>query len=162
MKIAFYIGDHSQDSFSEQAGYWLIKLMQKGPYGDITHVEAIHAEHEDGSVTIASSSLRDNGVRAKVVKLNPLHWIIVDVPSWDVALSIAHLATTLGHKYDIRGAIATVFLGSQDNDRDFCNEWVATPFLKASSTFSPSQFAAICLSIGQDVTEEFFANRPLE
>ena len=162
MKIAFYIGDHSQDSFSEQAGYWLIKLMQKGPYGDITHVEAIHAEHEDGSVTIASSSLRDNGVRAKVVKLNPLHWIIVDVPSWDVALSIAHLATTLGHKYDIRGAIATVFLGSQDNDRDFCNEWVATPFLKAPGTFSPSQFAAICLSIGQDVTAEFFANRPLE
>ena len=162
MKIAFYIGDHSQDSFSEQAGYWLIKLMQKGPYGDITHVEAIHAEHEDGSVTIASSSLRDNGVRAKVVKLNPLHWIIVDVPSWDVALSIAHLATTLGHKYDIRGAIATVFLGSQDNDRDFCNEWVATSFLKAPGTFSPSQFAAICLSIGQDVTEEFFANRPLE
>lgn len=101
-------------------------------------------------------------LRAKTTTLNPAHWLIVDVPQWDVKLSIAYLAETEDHKYDIRGAIATVFLGSQDYSRDFCNEWVGEPYLKASSTFSPSQFAAICLSIGQDVTEEFFANRPLE
>lgn len=53
----------------------------------------------------------------------------------------------------------TVFLGSQDAARWFCNELVGRPFLKASATFSPIQFAAIALSMGRDVTTHFFGSR---
>ena len=155
MKVALFIGDHVADDWLTRAGWWITRKVQKDPYALVTHVEAIHAEHPDGTVTIASSSVRDGGVRAKQVLLNPAHWWIVDVPAWDVALSIAWLAKTNGQPYDWRGAIATAFLGSQDDARWFCNEWVGAPFLKASATFGPHQFAALALSLGRDVTADF-------
>ena len=159
MKIAFFTGNHDGDTLLVRMGWWVTQLVQKGPYGSVTHVEAIHAEHLDGTVTISSASVRDGGVRCKCVKLNPKNWMIVDVPSWDVEKSVRHLASTEGCKYDWRGAIATAFIGSQDDSRWFCNEHVSYPFLKASATFGPHHLAAICLSIGKDVTTTFFKSR---
>lgn len=156
MLIAHYLGDHSADGLLARLGVALTRLVQKGPYGDITHTEAIHGLHSDGSVTMASASLRDGGVRAKRLVLNPLHWLITDIPQWDVRLSMALLLDTEGWAYDTRGALATVLPGSQDGNAYFCNEWVGAPYLKASGTFGPHQFAAICLSIGHDITTEFF------
>lgn len=43
-----------------------------------SHVEVILEEHSDGSVTIATSSPRDNGVRTQRLKLKPEHWDIVE------------------------------------------------------------------------------------
>jgi hypothetical protein len=123
------------------------------------HVEAIHEEFSDGSVTIASASYMDKGVRSKITTLNPLHWIMVDVPQWDVELSQDYLSMTVGMPYDSRGALATCLPGSPDADKAFCNQWVGHPFLKASATFGPHHFAAICLTIGKDITKEFFASR---
>jgi hypothetical protein len=156
MRVALHIGDHAADGFFARCGWWLTRKVQKGPYARVTHVEAIHAEHTDGTVTIASASLRDGGVRSKRVRLNPAHWLIVDVPQWDVARSIELLAATNGMPYDWRGAVATAFPGSQDSSRWFCNEWVAYPFIKASGTFGPNHFAAVSFSLGQDVTTDFF------
>lgn len=159
MLIALYIGNHRADGILARIGWAATRLFQKGPYGHITHCEAIHAEHADGTVTIASSSLRDGGVRSKRVRLDQAHWLVVDVPQWDVERSEDFLAETVGAKYDWRGAVATVFLGSQQTACWFCNEWVAAPFIRASGTFGPNHFAAICLSLGRDVTAEFFESR---
>lgn len=159
MKVALYTGNHAEDSLSVRAGWWITRKVQKGAFAGTTHVEAIHAEHGDGSVVIASSSLRDDGVRDKRVRLNPDHWRIVSVLTWNVERSRDFLAETKGQKYDLRGAVATVFLGAQDTARWFCNEHVGYPFVRAASTFSPSQFHAICLSMGKDVTEDFFKSR---
>ena len=159
MRVALYIGDHAGDDLLVRAGWYLTRLVQKGPYGCVTHVEAIHEEHADGSVTIASASLRDGGVRAKRTTLDPLHWWIVDVPQWGVERSVALLASTNGMPYDMRGAIATAFLGSQDSARWFCNEWVSSPFVRAPATFGPHHFAALSLSMGRDITTEFFEAR---
>ena len=109
-------------------------------------------------MTTASASLRDGGVRSKRVRLDPAHWWMVDVPQWDARHSVELLGTTNGLAYDWRGAVATAFLGSQDRDRWFCNEWVAHPYLQAPATFGPNHFAAICLSLGRDVTAEFFSD----
>lgn len=160
MLIAHYIGDHADDSLLERLGVMLTRLAQKGPHSDVTHTEAIHEIHADGSVTMASSSLRDGGVRSKTVRLNPLHWLITDVPQWDVQQSIDLLAATQGWPYDSRGAWALFLPGSQSSLAYFCNKWVATPYLRASGTFSPSQFCAICMSIGSDVTRQFFSHQP--
>ncbi|UUZ75551.1 hypothetical protein LP414_27935 [Polaromonas sp. P1(28)-13] len=98
-------------------------------------------------------------MRDKLVRLNPNHWLIVDVPQWDVRLSIDLLARTRGALYDWRGALATCLPGSPDSRRWFCNEWVGEPYVRAPATFGPHHFAAICLSLGRDVTAEFFAAR---
>jgi len=157
MKIAFYIGDHSSDTLLVQAGCWITKLGQKGPYSNVTHCEAIHAEHKDGLVTIASSSLRDKGVRDKRVTLNPAHWIVANVPQWKLKDSVEFLARTKGLPYDLHGALATILPGKENSTQWFCNEWVAYPYLRAASNFGPHHLAAICMSIGDDITEEFFS-----
>lgn len=159
MLIAHYTGDHASERWTMRAGVVLTRLGQKGPLSHITHTEAIHDQHSDGSVTIASSSLRDGGVRSKRVKLNPSNWVITDVPQWDVAQSVLLLERTRGWPYDLRGALATVLPGRPSDAAYFCNRWVGQPYLKASGSFGPHHFAAICLSIGQDVTTDFFNSR---
>lgn len=159
MKVALYTGDHAADGWLARLGWAVTRKVQKGPYAGVTHTEAIHAEYDNGEVLIASASLRDGGVRSKRVRLNPSHWLIVDVPAWDVAQSIELLWETEGDKYDIRGAIATVFIGSPERGKWYCNHWIGHPFLKAAQTFGPNHFAAICLSLGRDMTQEFFDDR---
>lgn len=160
MKVAHYIGEHDGDDVLTRAGWWLTRISQKGPYGIVTHCEAIHAENSDGSVTIASASLRDGGVRAKEnVFLNPAHWLIADMQGWDVELSIELLARTKGWPYDLRGALATRLPGNDSSVSFFCNKWVPFPYLQAPGTFGPHHLAAICMSAGKNVTHSFFWDR---
>jgi len=153
MLLAHYIGRHSGDTLSVRAGWAVVRAVQRGPWRRATHVEAIHELHADGSVTIASSTLREGGVRSKRTTLARGSWLVVDVPQWDVADSIDLLKTTRGSRYDVRGAVATVLPFRQRPGEWFCTEWVAAPYLRASGLFGPAQLAAITLSIGVDVTE---------
>ena len=98
-------------------------------------------------------------MRSKRTQLNPAHWLITDVPQWDVARSVLLLKHTEGWPYDLRGALATMLPGRPSDSAYFCSRWVGSPFLQAAGTFGPHHLAAICLSIGQDITAEFFANR---
>lgn len=148
MKVALYVGDHSGDDWIVRASVLVIRRVQRGPHRNVTHVEAIHAEHDDGTTTIASSSLRDGGVRTKRVQLNPDHWLIVDVPQWDVEQSIAWFALHDGLPYDWRGAVATVLPGAGRSNEWFCNEAVGASIgLRSPETFGPHQFAAIAFSL---------------
>ena len=146
MKIAHYIGTHASDGWLSRLGWALTRLAQTGKFSRITHVEAIHEEHDDGSVTIASSSIRDGGVRRKRCNLDADHWLIVDVPQWDVAISSAWFAEHDGEAYDFRGAFAIFWPWAGDNEtRWFCNEAVgASVCLSTPDRFGPAQFAAIC------------------
>lgn len=72
MRVACFIGDHAKDDLLTRIGWVGTRLVQKGSFQRVTHVEAILEEHEDGQVTIGSASLRDGGVRVKTVKLHPL------------------------------------------------------------------------------------------
>ena len=158
MKIALYIGDHKKDTLTGRIGWALIRYTQTGKYKHITHAEAIHDEYADGTVLIASASLRDGGVRRKRVKLDAKNWLIVSVRRWDVEKSKLFYENTKNFAYDWRGALATKLpaLG-QKQSAYFCNEHVGAPFLQDSETFAPQQFAAICMSLGEDITTEFFS-----
>lgn len=160
MKIAHYVGNHRGDGLAAQAGWALIRAVQRGEFRAVTHVESILAEHPNGDVTIASSSLRDGGVRPKRVALTEGNWMIVDVPQWDVGAALGLLQATNGMPYDLFGAVATVLPTRQHRGRYFCNEWVATPFLRNPHIFGPAQFASITASLGADVTAAFFDSRP--
>lgn len=161
MRVALYIGDHAQDAWSVRVGAALTRLVQKGEFGRVTHVEAILAEHGDGTVDIASSSLRDGGVRIKPrVALTAGHWLVVDVPQWNVERARGWFQAHDGEPYDSRGALATVLPGHHRGGAWFCNEAVgASAGLREPATFTPAQFAAICTSFGDDVTEAFFCTR---
>jgi len=148
MKVALYVGDHSNDDWLVQMTCRVIRLVQKGPFRMVTHVEAIHAEHADGSVTIASSSLRDKGVRTKRVVLTPGNWQIIDVPLWDTQRSIDWFKLHDGMPYDWRGALATQLPGSGRANEWFCNEAVgASVGLQTPDRLGPHQFAAIASSL---------------
>ena len=151
MLIAHYIGP-AKPGILAHIGWHFIVLGQKGPHDRCTHTEAIHAVHEDGTVTIASSSLVDKGVRVKErVLLNPGHWIITDMPMWDVAKSVAYFdeAIAAGVRYDKHGALATLLPGKQRGDKVFCTEAVFAPFIPDAHYFTPAAGLALCLGLGR-------------
>lgn len=165
MLVALYIGNHAQDSLLVRAGWAATRYSQKGEYKDVTHTEVIHAQHADGSVDIASATLRDGGVvRVKPrVMLNPEHWRIASVNRWDVERSKEWYAKHDGELYDIRGAWATVMPGHQDPLRWFCNESnLASIGWKVPHTYGPAHFAGICFSLGEEQTIEFFEARRVQ
>lgn len=153
MLVAHYIGP-AKGGWLASIGRSLTVLAQKAPYDKCTHTEAIHAVHSDGSVTIASSSLADKGVRVKErVKLNPAHWIVTDVSQWNVNDSVQWFEEATKNKlqYDKRGALATVLPGRHDDKKVFCTEAVFAPFVQAPHYFSPALGLSLCLSIGKRV-----------
>ena len=161
MKVLLFIGDHSQDTWSVRLGWWLTRLVQKGDYWRVTHVEAILAEHSDGTVDIASASLREGGVRVKEkVKLNPKHWIVIEA-GYSTDTAYHWFQEHLGQKYDLLGAFASAFpIQWTQSKRWFCNQAVGASFgLKSPEAFGPSQFSAMLLTIGNDVTDSFFKGR---
>ncbi len=140
-------------------GWWLITTGQKAPYGHCTHTECVHQVHGDGSVTMASSSIADGGVRRKRTRLVPGRWLVVDVPSWDEQKSIDFFDGVIeaGVTYDTRGAAATLLPGKQKANQFFCTESVLAPFVVAPHYYSPALGLSLCLSVGHDVTQEFFS-----
>lgn len=160
MLVALYIGNHSGDTLLVQLWWFLTRLVQRGEFARVTHVEAILDTLPDGTVVIASSSLRDGGVRIKAAHLDPAHWLIVDFPAWDADAAREWFAQHVGEPYDWRGALATVLPGKNASRRWFCNEAVgAAVGLRSPAAFGPAQFAAICFTFGRDVTAEFFTER---
>lgn len=160
MKTALYIGNHKTSSLEARLFHWFTVNLQKGPYKHVSHVEAIHAEHDNGEVTIASASYRDGGVRSKRCKLNPAHWVIVDVPMLDVGQSIAYFKKNDGKPYDKKGAWATLLPGNNPDDKEFCSEsFLASVGVPAAGTFGPHHVAAIAFWLGSDITVDFFRGR---
>ncbi len=122
MRVALFVGNHDKDTLAVRSGWAITRLAQKGPLGIVTHCEAIHEEYTDGRVRIASTSLRDGGVRPKDAMLTQDNWRIVDVPRWDVERSMEWFVRHDGEKYDLRGALATVLPGKGVLNRDFFQE----------------------------------------
>jgi hypothetical protein len=162
MKIALYIGNHKGDPWHVRAGWWITRFVQRGEFKDVTHVEAILREYDDGTVDIASSTLRKeyqghDGVRVKRCKLRKGNWQIFDVQQFDEGKAGQWFAWNIGRRYDQFGAVSCVFLGGGDSDRWYCNEAVGASFgLKEPHRFSPSRFALFVASLGVDVTADFF------
>ena len=160
MLTAHYTGP-ARPGLTNRFGWWLIRTGQKAPYDFCTHTEAIHELHADGSVTIASSSLADHGARSKRVRLAAGHWIVVDVPAWDVALSVEFFAKAIAQRqgYDTLGAGATLLPGKHKAGKLFCTESVLGPFVPASHYYTPALGLSLCLGFGRDITQDFFKDR---
>lgn len=148
MIILGYVGNHARDSLAVRLGWAATRLVQRGQFARVTHVEGYYGADDQGRSIIASASLRDGGVRVKPASLTREHWLAAEVPCWDAKRSLAFILPHVGEGYDTRGALATVFLSGQDGDRWFCNEIVgASVGLISPDIFGPAQFFALALSM---------------
>lgn len=173
---ACYIGDHAGDGIAARLGVAIIRWAQKGArFADTTHCEQILELNADGTVWIASATLRrenaatgGNGVRIKRVALNPAHWRVYWCPQTaDGALFDAErgrelLHQQMGKPYDLIGAVASAVLRLEHRvDAWFCTEICgAMSGLIDAWQYTPARYEALLASIGTDVTAEIFRTRP--
>jgi len=126
----------------------LLLRFKNTTYYKVTHTELILDENEDGSVTIASASVRDGGVRTKRnVFLTKENWIIHET-KWDAEKARAWFIEHDGAPYDWRGAGVSWLpvLWSIDGHY-FCSQAdSAAVGLPHPETIKPSDFAEIVMS----------------
>lgn len=100
------------------------KFFTKGKY---SHCE-LAVEQEDGSFLCYSSSVRDKGVRKKVIDIK-------EQDKWDLE-EVTHLKVTSesieefyqntkDKKYDLTGALGVVLRLKDNGNKYFCSEWCA-------------------------------------
>lgn len=147
MKVALYVGDHAGAPLLTRIGAWLTRLAQKGPYGIVTHCEAVLEELPDGSCVVGSS-ITKLGVRIATLRLDPSEWLLVEVPRWDAGKARAWFDLHEGEPYDWRGAVATMLPGHAQGGRRFCAAAVlASVGWKTPDNFTPAHVAAIAYSL---------------
>ena len=123
---------------------WLTRILTRGQY---SHAEIAVQEHPQASVyTCYSASIRDKGVRCKVMPLPAAKWDLIPLPSAPEAHEqLQRLWTsTEGQGYDLMGALGIAFGLPQNRRRWFCSEWCATALgLPDSWRWSPNDLAVI-------------------
>lgn len=161
MIIIGYVGDHKKDTLATRLGWALVRLAQVGDlYHKVTHCEALWSGSWRQAV-IEGASVRDGGVRIKVVDLTPGHWIVLDVPAWDQTRAMMFVRAKRAAPYDWRGALATVlWLLPGSKTAWFCSELLAAAAgLLDPQRYKPSTLFALAASLPgtRDITAEFFS-----
>lgn len=92
-----------------------------------------------------SASVRDGGVRCKVIDVDSDKWDLVPLSGVPEAQIKQYFALTKGKKYDWWGAIGIVLGTPQHSDKFFCSEWCSNAISGKSQgwRFSPNDLAAI-------------------
>jgi hypothetical protein len=161
MKVLAFVGQHNKDDFTARLGWAIVRLAQLGArYKRATHVESL-VVGPWYSATIASSSVRDGGVRIKRdVRLDPKNWIVIDMPMWDTEDTIDWHALHDGAEYSWSGSTATiVWFLPHDKERKNCVAAVGEPHgVIDVHRMTTAAFIALCFSMGgMDITEQFFS-----
>lgn len=129
---------------------WLTRKLTKGIY---SHCEiAIKKQvftsgsHYENEIFYKcySSSIRDGGVRCKLIDVESDKWDLVPINGVSESQIQQYFELTKCKKYDWFGAIGVVFSTAQRTDKYFCSEWCAeTLGLHEPWRFSPNDLAAI-------------------
>lgn len=123
---------------------WLTRILTRGRY---SHCEIAVREHPQESVyTCYSSSIRDGGVRTKIMPLPEAKWDLIPLPSTPEAHKQLQRVwrATEGQGYDLRGALGIAFWLRHNRRRWFCSEWCAAALgLPDGWRWSPNDLAAI-------------------
>ena len=121
---------------------WLTRALTRGQY---SHCEIAVREHPQASVyTCYSASIRDKGVRRKVMPMPSAKWDLIPLPDGVGGRLETLWAQTQGQGYDLPGAFGVVFGLPENRRRWFCSEWVGKALgLPESWRFSPNDLAVI-------------------
>ncbi|TNG92990.1 enoyl-CoA hydratase [Pasteurellaceae bacterium USgator11] len=130
---------------------WLTRRLTRGEY---SHCEIavqkqvfVSGHHYDMETyyDCYSASIRDGGVRCKVIDVESDKWDLVLLSGVSEAQIQLYFELTKGKKYDWFGAIGVVFGTAQRSDKFFCSEWCSNAINRKSEgwRFSPNDLAAI-------------------
>lgn len=139
--LALYKGRKSgkgMNVWSARFSDWLIRKITHGQY---SHCEI--AIDCGGKFDCYSASLRDDGVRRKLIYLTPDKWDLIALPDTTAQQARDLYRRTLGAKYDTLGVFATVLPRVKGSLRRwFCSEWCAAALgLEEPETYSPNGLA---------------------
>ena len=147
--LALYKGNRDGSGWRvwcARATDWLTRVLTRGKY---SHCEIAIRQLDkdvDGVAMYAcySASLRDGGVRMKVMPLPPAKWDLIPLPDGVGGRLETLWAQTQGQGYDLPGAFGVVFWLPENRRRWFCSEWVGKALgLAESWRFSPNDLAVI-------------------
>lgn len=127
------------------------RLTRKLTRGRYSHCEiaVMLTEKNNGGQAVYqcySASIRDGGVRTKVMPLPEAKWDLIPLPSTPEAHKQLQRVwrATEGQGYDLKGALGIAFKTHQQGDKWFCSEWCATALeLPDCWRWSPNDLAAI-------------------
>lgn len=123
----------------------LTRILTRGRYSHCELAVRIPETAGGQEYECYSASLRDGGVRMKVMPLPADKWDLIPL---DDAVLHAHTVglylRTAGQGYDLPGAFGVVFWLPENRRRWFCSEWVGKALgLAESWRFSPNDLAVI-------------------
>ena len=144
--LASYKGKRIAGNYSLKAFYnsfqdALIRLLTKGVY---SHCE-IAILRADGQYDCYSASIRDGGVRHKVMRLPSDRWDLQVIDNIQSHSVLSYYRLTRRHRYDTLGALGIVFLSPQSHAKSFCSEWCYNVIFQSIDgwRFSPSDLITI-------------------
>lgn len=144
--LASYKGRRKNSDYSLKAFYnsfqdALIRLLTKGVY---SHCE-IAILRADGRYDCYSASIRDGGVRHKVMRLPTDRWDLQAIDHLQSHNVLSHYRLTKRHRYDTLGALGVVFLSPQSHTKSFCSEWCYNVIFHSTEgwRFSPSDLTTL-------------------
>lgn len=122
----------------------LTRILTRGRYSHCEIVIRLAGQDSEPQYECYSASLRDKGVRRKIMPLPSDKWDLIPLPD-GVGRRLETLwAQTQGQGYDLPGAFGVVFGLPENRRRWFCSEWVGAALgLSESWRFSPNDLAVI-------------------
>lgn len=148
--LALYKG--SGGSLYDRLTDWLIRKITKGKY---SHCEIVVKKETNFTdrydceeyYECYSSSVRDGGVRKKVINLDDGKWDLIKLDNVTEAQIEYYYRITKDKKYDWFGAVGIILGIKEHRDKFFCSEWCFNAIKYGSEDgwrFSPNQLAVIC------------------
>ena len=124
----------------------LTRVLTRGRYSHCEIAVSLPETATGQEYACYSASIRDKGVRRKVMPLPTAKWNLIPLPSTPEAheqLQRVWTATE-GQGYDLRGALGIAFGLRHNRRRWFCSEWCAAALgLPAGWRWSPNDLAVI-------------------
>ena len=122
----------------------LTRILTRGRYSHCEIAIRLAGQNSEPQYECYSASLRDKGVRRKIMPLPSAKWDLIPLPD-SVGERLHRLwRETQGQGYDLPGAFGVVFMLPENRRCWFCSEWVGNALgLAESWRFSPNDLAVI-------------------
>lgn len=143
MVVAFYKG--RKRIMNRLISWWFL--------GKYSHVELVFGYDETGLAICGTSSLMDEGVRIKHIRIDPENWDLIELDI-DMVNAWEWMKENEGKKYDYLGAIGLVarILGNSSS-RIFCSEAIAEMLgFTESWRFDPCTLYSVILRMSLNKT----------
>jgi len=122
----------------------LTRILTRGRYSHCEIAIRLAGQDSEPQYECYSASIRDKGVRRKVMPLPSAKWDLIALPDSVGGRLETLWAQTKGQGYDLPGAFGVVFGLPENRRRWFCSEWVGKALgLSESWRFSPNDLAVI-------------------